>query len=327
MNSSISSFRRLSFAYAAAFVGVVSALVGASEWLVRSEVHPEDTLQKHITLFENTQSPYVAFGDSHVARGFDAQAPVVNLSYPSENVQKMAWKAARYLENAADVKTVLIQADPHLFSPYRMETGLQDYPHAFDRDARSIMLSLSIRYRPQLLAFWQAFARGGGRLTSQIETTPQGALLSPGNLASWRPSDIDKFTKQRLTMHVPDMQAASLRDVELYRAMVMRFVEAGADVCLVSFPTAPVYRDRFDALDNQQKRQWEKAMSVFTELAKHSRVRFVNDMARFDDPALFRDPDHLNKEGAIQYGPILQSACFNSIKQHDIIATTSSPAL
>ncbi len=325
MNSSISSFRRLAFVYVAACAGAFSLLAGASEWLVRTQVFPQDTLRKHVVLFEQTTSPYVAFGDSHVARGFDAQDPVVNLAYPSESVEKMAWKSSRYLEQMPNVKTVLIQADPHLFAAYRKDAGLGGYPIAFAGEGGSALLSLSARYRPQLIALWQAFIKSGGRMTSKIETTPQGALLSPGNLSTWTAAQVQEFTAHRVDLHVPDMGAEQSNMVALYRDMVAKFVDAGADICLVSFPTAPVYRQYVENLNDAEKRQWNAAQGLFAELAEHPRVRFIDDTARFDDPALFRDPDHLNKTGAVQYGPVLQSTCFNSHRR-DVIAVTELPA-
>ncbi|MEM9617324.1 MAG: hypothetical protein AAF936_05115 [Pseudomonadota bacterium] len=322
MNLSISSFKRLAFVYVAACTGAFALLTGASEWLVRTQVFPQDTLRKHVALFEQTTSPYVAFGDSHVARGFDAQDPVVNLAYPSESVEKMAWKASLYLEQTPNVKTVLIQADPHLFAAYRKGAGLGDYPIAFAGRERSALLSLSARYRPQLLALWQAFIKSGGRMTSKIETTAQGALLSPGNLATWAAVQVQEFTAHRVDLHLPDIGAEQSITVDLYRDMVAKFVEAGADICLVSFPTAPVYRQYVESLNDSEKQQWNAAQGLFTELAKHPRIRFIDDSARFDDPTLFRDPDHLNKTGAVQYGPMLQNACFND-DGRDVIAANS----
>ncbi|MEO1243473.1 MAG: hypothetical protein AAFX54_16315 [Pseudomonadota bacterium] len=325
MNSSTSSFKRLAFVYVAACAGAFALLAGASEWLVRTQVFPQDTLRKHVALFEQTTSPYVAFGDSHVARGFDAQDPVVNLAYPSESVEKMAWKASRYLEKTPKVKTALIQADPHLFAAYRKGAGLGDYPIAFAGESGSTLLSLSARYRPQLIALWQVFVKSGGRMKSKIETTPQGALLSPGNLATWTEAQIQEFTAYRVNLHVPNMRVARSSDITLYREIVAKFVDAGADICLVSFPTAPVYRQYVENLSDAEKRQWNAARDFFAELARHPRIRFIDDTARFDDPTLFRDPDHLNKTGAVKYGPMLQNACFNDDRR-DVIAASRLPA-
>ena len=222
MNSSTSSSKRLIALFAGACASVFAIAVAASEWLVREKVMPEDTLHKHVQLFEDTHAPYAAFGDSHAARGFHAVAPVVNLAYPSENIEKMAWKADRYLARVASPKAVLIQADPHLFAQYREEAGLGDYPETFSEQNTAVMVSLSARYRPQLIALWQAFITSGGQMRSSIELTSQGALLSPGDLSDWSDARIAQFTTYRAKLHAPAVDFQSTENAQRYRAMVKR---------------------------------------------------------------------------------------------------------
>lgn len=324
MNSSISSSRRLTDIFLLACAVALALLVGASEWLVRAKVLPEDTLYKHVALFRTAASPYAAFGDSHVARGFDAAAPVVNLAYPSENIEKMAWKAERYLERTPNPRTVLIQADPHLFSPYRTGAGLDDYPQAFSKRGHGGLVSLSARYRPQLPAFWRSFLNNGGRLTSRIETTAQGALLSPGDLSRWSEAQIDEFTSFRAALHIPEPGFETSRNADLYRSMVKAFVKAGAEVCLVSFPTSPIYRAGIEAQNLAARAEFARADEFFRAFAADPKVRYIDDRERFDDLSLFRDPDHLNKKGAMLYGPMLQARCFDKAGQGGLAASIAA---
>ena len=185
MNSSIFSFKTLVVPLIAA-AATLAALTGASEWLVRTHAAPHDAINQHIALFETTTSPYVAFGDSHIARGFAPTTPVVNLAYLSENFEKTAWKAKRYLNRMGSPQKVMLIASPQIFAPYRVEVGLADYPEIFgEKTPLTPFLSLSERYRPQLIDLWQSYLLNGGALISQIEQTEQGALLSRGDFASW----------------------------------------------------------------------------------------------------------------------------------------------
>lgn len=318
MNSSTSNSRALIGAFLIACAAVFALLLASSEWLVRAEAAPQDTLLKHIALFERTHSPYTAFGDSHVARGFNAAAPVVNLAYPSENIEKMAWKAKLYLDRTPHPQTVLIQADAHLFASYRVDAGLEDYPDMFsDARQRGGLLALSARYRPQLIALWRAFFKNGGRLQSTIETTPQGALLSPGNLARWSAAEADQFTKDRVALHQPQPDFLHSQTARLYRSMIDDFVGSGARVCLVAMPVSPLYRDAIAGLPVDEKRLWNEAETFFHKLAERPQVRFIDHRAQYDDLSLFRDPDHLNREGALRYGPVLQDACFAPARDDD----------
>ncbi len=310
MNSSISSSSRLIAVFAASLVAMLAALIGASEWLVREKAAPADTFGRHVALFQETASPYAAFGDSHVARNFAAAGPVVNLAYPSENIEKMAWKAKRYLDRVERPEAVLIQADAHLFSEYRAQSGLGDYRQAFGLEAPPLLFSLSPRYRPQLIALWKAFLVNGGVLESGIEMTPEGALLSPGDLSRWPEPRIEIFVRGRVELQRPAEDFSSSAEAKAYRDMVARFTESGATVCLVSFPLSPAYRAALDALPDQDRGRYEAAHEFFENLAAAPDVRLIDDRSRYSDPELFRDPDHLNKKGALLYGPLLQDACF-----------------
>ena len=310
MNSSTSSFRVEIAVFGAVCAGVFALALAASEWLVQTHAAPEDTLTKHVALFKRATSPYVAFGDSHVARGFDAQAPIINLAYPSENIAKMAWKSSRYLEQKTDLKIVLLQADPHLFSPYRVNAGLEDYPDHFAAAAPGGLLALSAYYRPQLIVLWQSFIKNGGRLHSSIEVTEQGALLSPGNLARWSEIEIERFTSQRISLHRPQEGFQNSETAQLYNEMIGGFLTSGARICLVSMPISPIYRSAIENLPQADRAQWRKAEAFFEDLAADPRIYYIDHRALYDDLKLFRDPDHLNKEGAVLYGPVLQDACF-----------------
>ncbi len=314
MNLSISNSRRLLTVFFAALIGALFLLVLASEWLVRVKVMPQDTFTRHVTLFETTHSPYVAFGDSHVARGFNAEAPVVNLAYPSENLDQIAWKAERYIKNTPYIKAVLIQADPHMFSVYRSNAERADYPQEFTNVQPLKIQALTDRYRPQLLQFWRAFIKNGGHLRSTIEATPQGALLSPGNVAEWTTAKTDEFTQYRAGLHKVEGNVRESKFGTQYLDMVQRFVDHGAKVCLVSFPTSPPYRERILGQDVETKKAWNETISFFQDIAADPNVTFIDDRARFSDLNLFRDPDHLNIRGATLYGPIVQSACFGEIE-------------
>lgn len=310
MNSSISNSKPLIASFLAACAAVLAIMAGTSEWLVRTQVAPQDTLERHINLFSTVSSEYAAFGDSHIARGFNAQAPVVNLAYPSENIERMAWKVERYLERVPAPKAVLIQADPHLFAPYRIDEGLGDYPKMLSGDDSILMKAFSNRYRPQLIPLWRSFFTNGGRVVSKIETTPQGALLSPGDLSAWTKAERESFVRNRVVLHQPVTDPQKTQAAALYENMVRSFVNRGAKVCLASLPVSPEYLYAIENLGAEKKRAWDNVHEFFMGLTRYPRVAFVDHRGEVTDLAEFRDPDHLNRDGAISYSPTLQKACF-----------------
>jgi len=310
MNLSTSSSSRLITVYFALCAGVFALLAIASEWLVRTQVIPQDTLERHVELFTGTRSPYAAFGDSHVARGFNASAPVVNLAYPSENLERMIWKAKRYLARVEAPRQIVIQADPHLFSLYRLDAGLTDYPEQFTGAGGAPVKAFSKRYRPQLFALWEAYIINGGRIISSIEQTPQGSLLSPGNYSAWPAAKREWFAARRVELHKPIVDPQLSETAVQYQKMLEAFVARGAEVCLVAFPVSPLYRERVATLGAEEKKLWQGADAFYMSLTDINGVKYLDHRAVITDPTMFRDADHLNKKGAIAYSPSLHEACF-----------------
>lgn len=301
------------------------ALAGGSEWLVRTQVLPQDTMARHIDRFTQTRSPYVAFGDSHIARGFNPSPPIVNLAYPSENLDRMIWKANRYFASSPSPKTVLLQATPHLFADYRIDAGLGDYPEIFSADEKRLSVAFSERYRPQLLMFWRRFLFDGGQLRSKIEQTPSGALLSPGDLSRWSTRRRTQFARDRALLHTPSDSDHRERVKAAYEHLVQAFLNRGAHVCLAAPPVSPDYRKTVAGLPKKNRERWLDATAFFEQLADDPRVRFVDHRNLVDTLDHFRDPDHLNKKGALAYSPILEEACFgDEIIRHRMVGVRDS---
>lgn len=311
MNSSTSNSRRLIACFIGAVAATCGVLIGASEWLVRTKAAPQDTFFKHVALFNAASSPFVAFGDSHVARGFDAAAPVVNLGYFSENIDQIAWKADRYLESSPHPQIVLLQADPHLFSSYRVNAGLNGYPASFADSPDVRLLSLSDHYRPQLVRLWRTFFANGGAVKSKVTMTEQGAMLTRGDLARWPRRDMTLFAEERAALHRPVSGFEDTAAARTYKKLIQDFRDAGAEVCLVAFPVAPAYRDLLYEGDSDAQQQFNRAIAFFKSFESDPGVRFVDHRSLYDELSLYLNPDHLNAVGASEYGPVLQSDCFS----------------
>jgi len=312
MNSSISNSKPLISVFVICVVGIFCLLAGASELFVRIYVLPQDTMARHVSLFKETNSPYAVFGDSHAARGFNAPAPFVNLAYPEENIHQMAWKAERYLAQVGTPKQILIQADPHQFRDYNFEDSLGEYPGQFSERPASLFLSLSSRYRIQLSRLWRSFFKNRMQMVSNIEITSQGSLLSPGDFSSWPELKRQGYLEERVALHQPNNKLASSRQAVMYRTIVTNFIKSGAEVCLVVFPTTPAYRAHIASLSQTERKAWRDTFDFLEELAQEEGAVFVDHRAAVSDLSLFRDPDHLNKEGAVRYSPILLKSCFGS---------------
>ena len=278
----------------------ILAFAAASEWLVRSEVLPQDTRAAHIQLLETADAPHAAFGDSHVARGFDAPDGMVNLAYPSENVDAMIAKIARYFETRSPGR-IILQADPHQFAAYRLNASSDS--DAQYRQAPGLQIAAS-RHRVRLLAYWEAFFRDGGKLETKVDMTKNGALLSSGDLSQIPPRRQTVEARMRLQIHRPGEAEAVTETKERFSGLVDHLSGRGADICLVTFPVSKPYR-------NAENGQHEALISYFANEAARVSATFIDARAMVSDPALFRDVDHLNKAGRAMVHPAPDIALFS----------------
>ena len=291
------------------FVLSLLLLAGATEWLVRTQVVPQDTYANHLRLLQTTTRNDASFGDSHVARGFDASDGFVNLAYPSENIEYMHWKIRQHFD-ARPGGRVIVQADPHLFAPYRVNASFRPYKSSTHIKA-PLLYSATRRHRPRLVAYWSAFAKGFGQLESKVQQTENGALLSQGDLSALPLRKRQIESRLRIQNHSIE-PSQGVVDAQLrYRAMISFLAKKGAQICLVSFPVSPDYLKALsDAKQSTTPTGHANAIQFFEETAAQSGAHYVDARAQITKLALFRDVDHLNVKGAGIFSGSLIRQCF-----------------
>jgi hypothetical protein len=287
-------------------------LAVSTEVLVRTQVVPQDNLAGHLRLLEVSTQRDAAFGDSHVARGFDAQGSFVNLAFPSENIEDIFSKVERHYSDRQPGR-VILQADPHLFAAYRLYAPPQS-------DARSgqepLLYSATARHRPQLISYWMAFFEGWGQLRSKVHQTANGSLLSEGDFSSLPDRKREMEALRRLVTHRLAHPSAVAAAQSRYRALVRFLMDRNAEVCLVSFPVTHAYLREVQRIEISAHAQaHSKATAFFSDAAQDMGARYVDARAMISAPNLFRDVDHLNVEGARVFSTRLLRACFDGSGQ------------
>jgi hypothetical protein len=287
--------------WAATVIAVIFIIGAASEWLLRVHVALQDNFQAHAQLLEASRSSDAAFGDSHVARGFAPPGGMLNLAFPSENITQIAQKVQAYY-STHDPEHIIIQADPHLFAPYRLrDTGVG--AKARHQAESSGLMLLAPERRRAMRDYWIAFAKGGGMLTSKIERLENGALLSPGDLSALSPRALELIVKRRVRIHRPISGPLTDAAKNDYAGMLSALRAKGAQICLVSFPVSPPYRAAM-------AESAAPTIAFYRDQAARVDARYVDHRALIDDLNQFRDADHLNKAGALAYSPRLMQSCF-----------------
>lgn len=302
------------FAIAAFFASgavALTVLVGLTEWLIRAEVMPQDTGMAHFQLLTQANAPHAAFGDSHSARGFNATDGFVNLAFPAENIEDMKAKAVSYFAKREPGR-VILQADPHLFAPYRVYSSRKIHR------GPPKLYALSQRHRSRALGYWAAFLREGGNLKSTVTMTEYGSLLSEGDLSAIPERKRMLDAQLRRAQHSVVESAAVKKAREDYAALLDWLSERGAKLCLVSYP---VSQDYADAMSNAGH---EAEIDFFAKQASRIGARFVDARAAIVSHRLFRDIDHLSTLGAMAFSPRLLDACFRSVNVGRIQSRISS---
>lgn len=298
--------------FAVGFILSLAIVLAASEAMLRAVVVPEDSFRAHAALFASTMLSDAAFGDSHTARDFVPPPGMVNLAFPSEGIEHMDWKVRQYFSKRRPGR-VVIQADPHLFAPYRLVNRLGDYALHLNRagiDSRWTYLS-DPRFRPQLIALWRAFLRSGGDLSSQVRRTDSGALLSPGNLAEKTPRARTYAARARVRTHSQIAGSQTEAQRAVFSAMLDFLAARGAEICLVSYPLSPDYRTAFvRSAGAAARRERARTLHFFAAEAARSGANYVDQSHAIQDRSAFRDVDHLNGESAPAYSRRLMQACF-----------------
>ena len=186
-SSTFSSKRWLGIFFA--LVAVVSVgFLGASEWLVRTKVVPQDNFEWIAARLRNSQQAKAAFGDSHVAAVPDYNtADFVNLGIGATTIRRMDQRV-RYYFGKIKPDEVIIQADPHLFAEYRLEARESYVPEAY---SESRLRVLDPRHRSFMIKYWTTLL-ATGRLKEQ-ENTGYDRLWDAANTAQ---KDSEKPAKE-----------------------------------------------------------------------------------------------------------------------------------
>lgn len=310
MNSYISNSKPLLISYFGVLMVLLTTFGLCSEVLVRNQVLEQDSFQYHVELFNSSNSPNIAMGDSHVARGFLPPEDMINLSYPSEGIEHFNLKIQKYFENKPAGK-IILTADPHLFAPYRTARSIENYSDNFKNIDKMDLAIWNDRYRPQLVAYWRSYLLSGGKLQTSVEKTKNGTLLSPGDISLRGARYLNFEARSRIDLHSINGDNSD-KLMAKYEEMLAYLTKKNADICMVTFPLSAAYLLAFDEYATPEAIANRKAvLEKFQLLAHRYGARYIDHQRAVTASNLFRDVDHLNRDAAPAYSRKLFSACFD----------------
>lgn len=292
MNFFISSSNRYLLVFFIFIALWASSFFLASEWLIRTYVEPEDRVFNHFQFFQNTRNPNAAFGDSHVARSFPSTT-LANLAYPGDNINTIDYKIRKHYADIAP-KTVLLQADPHMFSHYRQTKN--DYVDFFKNYNNKTLRISKDYFLENIIEYWRVFIVKG-EFRSNISFENNGAQLLSSN---WIEKNTDKerltIARNRVELHTPEENFRSSDFAKKYQKIIEFLKSKEANIILVTFPVSAEYQT---FAKNQP--EFNEAFSFFEELVEQYDLQYINCFICIQDAALFADEDHLNETGALAF--------------------------
>ncbi|MCP5124402.1 MAG: hypothetical protein H6973_01805 [Gammaproteobacteria bacterium] len=306
MNFCTSSFKSYVLTTLALLTGLCVFALVATEWLIRTHVEPNDHLPTHLRLFQMTTALQAGFGDSHMALGFQPPKDWVNLAFPGESIDTLAYKINVLLART-ELTRAIVQADAHMFAKYRAKQML-GYNEQFGRSPQELdtinLRTLSGYHRPKLLAYWEVWLRKG-TFASRTRFHASGWIEGNDNWIALTTEAQEQKARERAALHIPMSDFAVHPFAADYQSLLSNLRNRGIQTCMVEFPVTSTYLHYVDSPNYQAVRIW------FAEQARRLNLRLLAYNALYaDQPDYFSDMDHLAPKGAHIFSQRIINDCF-----------------
>jgi len=283
------------------------ALLGASEFLVRTRVEPNDHFWRNVAIFFSARSGNVVLGDSIPARGFHGAEGYVNLAMPGEPPVVTELKASVYL-NSRTPQNVIISLNPNIFRR-ATRVRMEQYHDIYVAPREPLLRISKVRHKERMLGYWLVWLSGR-------EFHNNVNIPAAGGIVMRNPAENLAYAKMSPAARRDDAADNVARDMigEAYREhenmqIIGRIVaharSKGGKTCLVTFPYSPEYR-----LAARAYPRFDEVRAYFRGFAAQVGARYVDAWSRYDDTTQFLDPSHLTEDAARRFAPEVVRECF-----------------
>lgn len=289
------------------FVWLV-VFIAASEWLLQTHAIPSETFYEQRAMFQRLRNTPelvrgVAIGDSHMEQDFVASADMLNFAYHGENLTQMRGKLEVLLDSFPGITQVLLTADPHLFADYRyVDDGRRVYPDALLETEREIAL-LDPYLRERLGLYWKKWLQKGTLSWERI-VTPYGSVLLNGTLNTPLTHEQKHSIHKRMEEHKTTRPFEGSLFQREFDHMLEMLASRHIQVCMIEFPVVPYHRQLA-----KKYTVFDRIREYYRRVARKYGFTYVSYWDAFDDHALYRNGDHLNREGATRLTAMIRKDC------------------
>jgi hypothetical protein len=132
---------------------------------------------------------------------------------------------------------------------------------------------------------------------------PEAAKIAPA--ADETPAKFKAFMEIEVTAHTPVLNFREREEAGIYRDMIAFLIRRGASVCLVNYPVDKFYRQGADAIP-----AFAAVHQFYREVGQENHIPYASFWARFDDPSMYQNTDHVNAKGSAILAREAREACF-----------------
>ena len=286
---------------------------------------PNTPLEWHIDKFLSGSSENVVFGDSVASAGVHGLPGFLNLAYPNR-LPTIERKIRLYFSRNRPGKVVL-QASPHMFSSYIEEHEPTEIGY-FHRNLGLLLCnnsntlgSCQLPYPWALKRLYQStiFIKNT-TIDKNRKVVPQSKDSSNPNIFQFdgamtlflRVTDLSEqerreMVNERLVLYTPDPMPEATLAGQSYRRILEYLTSRGARVCMVGMPTDSIWRQITRGYP-----EFREARNYFRSLAADYEIRYVDMSTSITNASHFNDSLHLNLRGALEFTPLMETACFGS---------------
>jgi len=275
--------------------------VFGSEYIVRKFVSNNSDYEKVRSDLWNKKNDYAAFSDSRGANGLQQTENFSNFSIRGNNL-KTILKMAKFYLDRNNVKGIIIQLDPHLFSVYRLQKNQEIMLEDLLTNDRHFLHFQRPQYKQYLIEYWISFFKKFNNLFFKN--------ISENNISteSKKTLDLEKNVEIRVQMHVPVKKYKESEHLEILMNLIKTLKQKQIKLCLITFPVKHVYFKK-----SQKYPTFIEIIRYFQLIGEKEKIKYINYSNSLND-YFFGDPDHLNIKGANYFSKLVLRDCFGEMK-------------
>jgi hypothetical protein len=281
--------------------------MGTTEAIFRLGVADSHPFELYKEMYLSQSAEIVMFGDSHVANGVFTTDKVLNLGYAGNNMNAIVSKVLDYVEKS-DVEYIGLQADPHLFSYYRIDNNQSEHLDSLLNDNETILYMFRPHLRKYLLDYWKSWISNPVFfLSKKNEEENSGVSITVHSILEIDERTREKQASIRVQSHRPIDYFETSEPARQLSNTIEELLDLGKHICLISYPVSSDYRKA-----KKTYIQFKKAIDYYKMLSELKNIKYLNYSDRYED-SYFSDIDHLNLNGRKKFTKEVIDECFKSL--------------